>query len=137
MPAPKVCLQGYRGCRAQPLDDAHPQLLTHSGRGVCIATIGTLCFFRVFGWFPQLVRRNADHASKSNRGIPAKSALSGIIACAVGSGSALHPRPLPPLKHEPFNLLMIARSFCHRFGLATAGHIAVVCLVPETTTERM
>jgi len=67
------------------------------------------------GWFPQLARRNALHASKSNFGVPTKSALSNGIVCAVASGSALHPQPIPPRKKEgSFNVLMGADSTCRR-----------------------
>jgi hypothetical protein len=67
------------------------------------------------GWFPQLVRRNALHASKSNFGVPTKSTLSNGIVCAVASGSALHPLPIPRGKKEgSFNVLMGADSTCRR-----------------------
>src|SRR5262245_6114843 len=69
------------------------------------------------GWFPQLARRNALHPSKSNFCVPAKSALSNGVACAIASGSALH----PPRKERPFNLLMGAYSTCRRSSAGECG----------------
>src|SRR6266403_218007 len=82
---------------------------TLMGRAQPVKALGSI----TSTWFPQVVRRNALHSSKSNRGVRTKSTLSGGIACVVGSDAALQPKSIPARKEGPFNLLMRAFSTCN------------------------
>src|SRR5262245_23273073 len=72
------------------------------------------------GRFPQLARRNAVHASKSNRGVPAKTALSSLIGSAAKQGRAWQPQPMLPHQQAPFSLLMKALLLLSISSLAHA-----------------
>jgi len=63
-------------------------ILRVAAQARCQAQRGTRSPHRTAsGWFPQLVRRNAVHASKSSRGVPARPAVPSIVACAAEGGS--------------------------------------------------